>query len=475
MARMKSGLKVTKGKLGDHFFRQQVVKEKGRYVRRTIVATLPESNPSNTPKQSKQRSKFRLIQQIASALTARSVLSNFYYTGSLLGGYQGFIRDHLTNDYAVVESGGNWFVDFKKLRVTLGNSFKKIKAYAAETLVDDDCHCARKLAWDYHYIKDGAGSNSVLQLIGIKVDSDGAIEDIVYEQPMVTMDRCMAEVLLPTCDCCKTYWYAFFVNPVEGTFTTSSYLGTCSCEVEAYDDTCHTCVKILNTEVIVEPPSDCPISCGDTEIDPANIVYNGTSHIGYGNGPNITILVPEENIILDSVCSNVIKPEVAPLYTYKFSSTDNNFTIVTDDTDSLSINNSMSNDDIQSLIASHFNIDPFYVVLEDGPLGGTNPLRIKIGNLNTPLNNFLVTGKSEYIIGEDMSYAIRFSADSDVEIRVQDALGNITTEMNEAIVIVAEGLTTEFKVEGTKNGCPTWYGTFEINDEGLISGGEDNI
>ncbi len=112
MARMKSGLKVTRGKLGDHFFRQQVVKEKGRYVRRTIVATLPESNPSNTAKQSNQRSKFRLIQQIASALSSKKILSNFYSTGSLLGGYQGFIRDHLTNDKAIHVSGGENFVDW---------------------------------------------------------------------------------------------------------------------------------------------------------------------------------------------------------------------------------------------------------------------------------------------------------------------------------------------------------------------------
>ena len=72
------GMNFTRGRLGDIGFRQQVVKDGNGYRRRTVAFQIPESvsNP-NTPGQVRQRTRFRLIQSLGSALARKSILYNF--------------------------------------------------------------------------------------------------------------------------------------------------------------------------------------------------------------------------------------------------------------------------------------------------------------------------------------------------------------------------------------------------------------
>ena len=301
MAQMR-GLGFKKGNLGDINFRQQVVKVKNGYAKRTVASQKIETNSSNTVRQAKQRSKFRLVQQLATALSAKGILRNFYQSVTNLPGYQMFVKDHLTGDKAIHISGGQNFLDFKKVMVTKGGKAKNVKAYAVtdadettgQRVSEDGCHCEMKLAWNYSYLNDGDGANWVLQLVGVKIAEDGSIEEILHEQPLATMNQCSVDVKLPYCNCCKTYWYGFFVNAVEGRQTTSKYFGTCSCELPVYDDTCMTCEDIVRVASVITPPSDCADgSCNEGEgVDPASIIYNGTSQIQDDGNGELTILIP---------------------------------------------------------------------------------------------------------------------------------------------------------------------------------------
>ncbi len=278
------GMNFTRGKLGDIGFRQQMVKEgNGNYRRRTVAFKLPEtvSNP-RTLGQVRQRTKFKMIQAIGSALSAKGITYSFYRSGRGISGYNAFIRDGIAS--AIVEApDGTPYVDWKKLQVTNGDFYKKMKPYQAQTLLGDDCNCARLLTWNYDWTCDPDGNAYALNLIGVKVDEEGAIEDVVCVQPRIPLSACHAEVLLPQCDCCKTYWYAFFVDPYTGYFSSSEYIGTCDCSLPVYEGECGTCVTPPPAPSFT-PPSECPTHCGDgtNEVNRTEIVYTGLSKVPNG-------------------------------------------------------------------------------------------------------------------------------------------------------------------------------------------------
>ena len=167
MAIVKS-MNFVRGRLGNTAFRQQVVKEGSGYRRRTVAFLLPESvsNP-RTPGQVRQRTRFRLVQALGSALARKSILYNFYQATGI-SGYNAFIRDNISG--AIVGTdGGDVYVDFRKLAVTKGDFGKKVKTYKSD-LKTDDCHTAKKLAWNYDWTCDPQGTYA-LNLIGIKIDA----------------------------------------------------------------------------------------------------------------------------------------------------------------------------------------------------------------------------------------------------------------------------------------------------------------
>ncbi len=288
------GMNFTRGRLGNIGFRQQVVKEgNGNYRRRTVAFQLPEtvSNP-RTLGQVRQRTKFKMIQAIGSALSAKGITYHFYRSGRGISGYNAFIRDGLAS--AIVEApDGTPYVDWKKLQVTNGDFYKKMKPYQTQTLEGDDCHCARLLTWDFDWTCDPDGNAFALNLIGIKVDEEGAIEDVVCVQPRVPLSACHAEVLLPQCDCCKTYWYAYFVDPYTGYFSSSTYVGTCDCTLPVYEGECGTCVPPPAPPSFT-PPTECPVHCGDgTEaVNRADIVYTGLSKVPNGYLKDSPLIYP---------------------------------------------------------------------------------------------------------------------------------------------------------------------------------------
>ena len=136
-----------RGRLGDIGFRQQFVGNgDGTYSRQTVAFQIPDvvTNP-RSPGQVKQRSKFRLVQALASALSSKSLLANFYRSGAGLAGYNAFIRDNI--NFATVElESGLAYVDFRKLQVTLGDFNKPVKAYNSALEAPDDCSCTMD-AW----------------------------------------------------------------------------------------------------------------------------------------------------------------------------------------------------------------------------------------------------------------------------------------------------------------------------------------
>ena len=138
------------------------------------------------------------------------------------------------------------------------------------------------LGWDFDWTCDPDGSYT-LYMIGLKINEEGAVDDVLCVQPRVPMTDCKADVVLPKCDCCKTYWYALFVDPFTGYFSTASYCGTCDCAKEDYTDDCHICKMAPQTFTLALPPEDCPTGCNDGEVDSSTIVFTGSNSMPRGS------------------------------------------------------------------------------------------------------------------------------------------------------------------------------------------------
>lgn len=294
------GLTPVRGRLGGTGFRQQTVRTgragSGTYRRRTVAFQIQETptNP-NAPGQQRQRTSFALIVALGSALNAKGILPNFYPSGSGLGNFQKFVSDNVLTlgaGGAIVQNPNNpadVYVDFRYLRITRGSITVPVEVYQGD-VADTDCDCTRKLAWGFDATQGWPTpySDWKLLLVGVKIDSTGAIEDIVQSQPCATIDQCVASVTLPKCDCCKTYWYAFFVNPVTGYNTASVYVGTCegSADLPVYDaTTCLACNVIAQDLIPFAPPSEIPDSCGDEAVDMSTVFFNGGSNFANIAGP----------------------------------------------------------------------------------------------------------------------------------------------------------------------------------------------
>jgi hypothetical protein len=309
-----NGLTPVRGRLGSTGFRQQTVRTgragSGTYRRRTVAFPIQETvtNP-NAPGQQRQRTSFALVVALGSALNAKGILPNFYPSGSGLGNFQKFVSDNVLTLGAggsIVQNPNNSadvYVDFRYLKITRGSITVPIEVYQGNA-ADTDCDCSRTLAWSFDATQGWPTpySDWKLLLVGIKIDSTGAIEDIVQSQPCATIDQCLATVTLPKCDCCKTYWYGFFVNPVTGYNTASVYLGTCenTDQLPVYDpENCLTCNVIATDLIPFTPPSEMPEKCGDEKVDMASVFFNGGSNFANIPGPDFSpvvgcvVLVPD--------------------------------------------------------------------------------------------------------------------------------------------------------------------------------------
>lgn len=280
------GMRFVRGKLGDVGFRQQFVKDgKGGYKKQTVAFQLPEGNTSNSVGQARQRSRFRLIQALATMLSQKGLLRALYRSVTGLSGYAAFIGYNVKE--AIVESAGDFFVNFPKLRVANGDWSKEIQVFGSDLEPDDDCGFSRKLVWNYETLNDPANAHDYYLVIqGIKVNEEGAVEDTFLEQPLHRMTECMADVILKECDCCKTYYYAYFVNPLTGYVTTSNYIGTADTAVPslADSDCCFVCDVFENPIRSTPPSEDIAQCCGGIEVDKNNIIFNGTlAHGSRGN------------------------------------------------------------------------------------------------------------------------------------------------------------------------------------------------
>lgn len=474
MAQMR-GLGFRKGNLGDINFRQQVVKVKNGYAKRTVASQKILTNSSNSAKQSKQRSKFRLVQQLATALSASGILRNFYATPNLLPGYQKFIQDHLFNDYAIVVSGGQNFLDFKKVMVTKGGKAKNIKAYAVDgadpvtgiKITDDGCHCEKKLAWDYSYMRDGDGANWVLQLVGVKIAEDGSIEEILHEQPLATMNQCSVDVKLPYCNCCKTYWYGFFVNAAEGMWTTSKYFGTCSCELSVYDDTCATCEDVARTVEYVTPPSDCADGhCNEGEgIDPASIIYNGTSQIADTGNGELMILVPSEG----DGCNAEVVATTTPFQS-AVATLSSDFTVESTaaGTSSLiSISDPVA--DIENAVRTHLGmILPSSLTIEDNG-DGSFKFTLNTGASIDGLSLIDVNG-DEITITETSKVRIDYAVTPDTaDVSIMHNGAEVETGRGTLSLIVDAGTEGDYELTVNQEGCEDAVFTYRLATDNTVT------
>ena len=296
-----NGLTPMRCRLGGTGFRQQTVRTgragSGTYRRRTVAFQIQETvaNP-NTRGQQRQRGAFALIVALGSALNSTGILPNFYPSGTGLGNFQKFVSDNvltIANGGAIVQNpddAGDNYVDFRQLKVTRGSVTIPTEVFSAPEL-DDDCACGRKIAWSFDATQGWPSpQNWKLVLVGIKLDNTGAIEDVVQSQACSSLDQCLATVTLPKCDCCKTYWYAFFTDLSTGYNTASTYLGTCDTVVPVYDPltSCATCITIAGRESDFLPPSDDPINCGDEVYDMTKVFFNGNSRFQATPGPSFT-------------------------------------------------------------------------------------------------------------------------------------------------------------------------------------------
>lgn len=296
-----NGLTPVRGRLGGTGFRQQTVRTgrsgSGTYRRRTVAFQIQETvaNP-NTRGQQRQRGAFALIVALGSALNSTGILPNYYPSGTGLGNFQKFVSDNvltIANGGAIVQNpddAGDNYVDFRQLKVTRGSVTIPTEVFSAPEL-DDDCQCGRKIAWSFDGTQGWPSpQNWKLVLVGIKLDNTGAIEDVVQSQACASLDQCLATVTLPKCDCCKTYWYAFFTDLSTGYNTASTYLGTCDTVVPVYDPltSCATCITVAGRNSDFLPPSDDPINCGDEVYDMTKVFFNGNSRFQATPGPSFT-------------------------------------------------------------------------------------------------------------------------------------------------------------------------------------------
>jgi hypothetical protein len=302
------GNRIVKGKLGDVGHRQQFVKEpNGSYKKRTVAYQLPVNvTQTDSVLQDNQRSKFKLIQALSQALTTKGFTRTLYRSGIGIGGYQAFIRDNIK---AVVGSTGNWFLDFSQVRLSIGDFKNEIKSsrpldkwLTDESGIDVNCQTAMGLCWSHDANAHPDAVDYQLLLVGVKVNEDGSLDDIITHQPLANMSECNCQTLLPLCGCCKTYWYAMFVNPNTGRFSSSTYLGSDAVidQLPEYNSECccATCDPVAPV-VKIAPPSEVPVTCCGTEEHNPNrgfITFSGENTVVAPFGAAPFILVPEETI-----------------------------------------------------------------------------------------------------------------------------------------------------------------------------------
>lgn len=284
MAIMRGG-RIVRGKLGDTGHRQQFVKESdGSYRKRTVAFLLPESNTSNSPLQARQRTRFALISALASAFAKNGLLRTFYRTIRGLSGYNGFTRDALNT--AVVESNGEFFVNWPKLRAANGDFAHDIQVFQSDIPAASLAagEVARKLAWNYEALNAPEDAHDYLLMIyAVKINEDGSIEGVDLVQPLHRMTECSADVILKDCNCCKTFFYGFFANPTTGYFSTSSYLGSTETALAEIDPNCFVCDVYVPENAPVIPSEEIDQCCGKEGVDKASIVFNGTTdYSAYG-------------------------------------------------------------------------------------------------------------------------------------------------------------------------------------------------
>lgn len=313
------GNRIVRGKIGDTGHRQQYVKEGNGYRKRTVAYQLPVSvTVSDSVASTSQRNKFALIQALSSALTAVGFTRNLYRSGIGIGGYQAFIRDNIR---AVVGASGNWFIDFAQVRLSIGDFKNEIKSSQAdvawlkdESGIDPNCQTSMALCWSHNANQHPDALDYQLYLVGVKVKEDGSLDDIITHQPLVNMSQCNCQTLLPLCGCCKTYWYGMFVNPINGKFSSSTYLGadTIIDQLPEYstDCCCATCDEVAVTAKVTAP-SELPLTCcGEEEFNPNRsfITFTGENNVVAPFGAAPFVLVPDETVTLayDDSIANIV-------------------------------------------------------------------------------------------------------------------------------------------------------------------------
>lgn len=278
MARTRN-LGFVKGQLGDIGFRQGYVTENGVSKKATIAFQVQRNvaNP-RTAGQTKQRTAFSLVRGLASLLLA---FLRIYFTSTIntSNAYTAFISKNLKN--AIHVSEGVPFIDFAKLVVTNG-SFKarRMKVWAPIEAVPDDCNCGKTVTWDYDWKEGIYGDQWNLAYVGVSVDENGQVDDYRHVVTEVTYGECGATLFLPECGCCKTYYYAFFVNTESGEASDSHYIGTCETEHDVYDPTqCAICILDPVKADQALPPSEDVHNCDAEAVDKDTIVYTGDALI----------------------------------------------------------------------------------------------------------------------------------------------------------------------------------------------------
>ncbi len=293
------GMRFVRGRLGDTGFRQQYVSDgNGSYTQQTVGFMMPVGNNSNTTLQSNQRSRFRLLAILGGALNRAGVLRAWYYSQLGISSYNAFVRDNLLDDAVIQHSNGTQYIDWTKIRVALGSGVQKILPFKTTlesgTDYDPECQSAVQLRWGSQCDSKTAEqkANYALVLVGVKINDQGTLENVCYVQPGATMANCSIELKLPVCDCCKTYWFAFFANPYNGDNTDSVYIGpdTHFANYPEHDPEtcCFTCVEVEDEIEDTTPPDEIPTFCGcghdHGDVDRTGIVFNGERNrtgIGY--------------------------------------------------------------------------------------------------------------------------------------------------------------------------------------------------
>jgi len=285
------GMNFVRGRLGNTGFRRQYVSDgNGGYSRQTVAFTMPETNASNTVLQQNQRSKFRQLAVLGGMLNRCGILRRFYYSGLGISGYNAFIRDNIRRDAAIKCDDGKTYIDWPKLLIAIGLP-RQIVPYKSELVTgtdyDPSCKVPIHLRWSNKSSKNDDKGDWSLVLVGVPIKEDGSAEEICFVQPGATLETCYADVLLEKCDCCKTYWFAFFANTYTGENTTSIYLGADASTFDtlpSYDPNtcCFNCEEEIVVDANCELPSDEPEFCGcghdDVDVEASEIVFTGENN-----------------------------------------------------------------------------------------------------------------------------------------------------------------------------------------------------